>query len=148
MPVFTAIFISLPGKTHGWKPSRSRIRLIQSRLAYSGALNSLSQVLLKITSPGVPDVYQGTELWDFSLVDPDNRRAVDFRKQPNFSRTSKSASPKAPTPLFLNFFSIGRTAGLNSMSPIRRLIFEEKIAIFFWKGSTCPCSVPGPGGIM
>lgn len=46
--------------------------------AYYGALNSLSQVLLKITSPGVPDFYQGTELWDFSLVDPDNRRPVDF----------------------------------------------------------------------
>ena len=40
--------------------------------------NSLSQTLLKITSPGVPDFYQGTELWDFSLVDPDNRRLVDY----------------------------------------------------------------------
>ncbi len=53
----------------------------QSRLAYAGALNSLSQVLLKIASPGVPDFYQGTELWDFSLVDPDNRRPVDFKKR-------------------------------------------------------------------
>jgi (1->4)-alpha-D-glucan 1-alpha-D-glucosylmutase len=43
-----------------------------------GALNSLSQVTLKTTMPGVPDFYQGTELWDFSLVDPDNRRPVDF----------------------------------------------------------------------
>ena len=41
-------------------------------------LNSLAQTLLKITSPGVPDTYQGTELWDFSLVDPDNRRPVDY----------------------------------------------------------------------
>ena len=40
--------------------------------------NSLSQTLLKITSPGVPDFYQGTEIWDFSLVDPDNRRSVDY----------------------------------------------------------------------
>jgi len=40
--------------------------------------NSLSQTLLKITSPGVPDFYQGTETWDFSLVDPDNRRPVNF----------------------------------------------------------------------
>ncbi len=48
-----------------------------------GIFNSLSQTLLKITSPGVPDFYQGNELWDFSLVDPDNRRPVDFtlRKQ-------------------------------------------------------------------
>jgi (1->4)-alpha-D-glucan 1-alpha-D-glucosylmutase len=53
----------------------------EKKIAFYGALNSLSQVLLKITSPGVPDFYQGTELWDFSLVDPDNRRPVDFRKR-------------------------------------------------------------------
>ena len=41
-------------------------------------INSLAQVALKMASPGVPDFYQGTELWDFSLVDPDNRRPVDF----------------------------------------------------------------------
>lgn len=51
------------------------------RVAYYGALNSLSQVLLKAASPGVPDFYQGTEVWSFSLVDPDNRRRVDFRKR-------------------------------------------------------------------
>jgi (1->4)-alpha-D-glucan 1-alpha-D-glucosylmutase len=50
-------------------------------IAYTGMLNSLSQTLLKIVSPGVPDFYQGTELWDFSLVDPDNRRPVDFAKR-------------------------------------------------------------------
>ncbi len=44
-----------------------------------GIFNSLSQTLLKITSPGIPDFYQGNELWDFSLVDPDNRRSVDYR---------------------------------------------------------------------
>lgn len=54
---------------------------MQSRLAYFGALNSLSQVLLKIASPGVPDFYQGADLWDFSLVDPDNRRPVDFPRR-------------------------------------------------------------------
>jgi (1->4)-alpha-D-glucan 1-alpha-D-glucosylmutase len=48
---------------------------------YFGAINSLAQTLLKITSPGVPDVYQGTELWDFSLVDPDNRRPVNFAER-------------------------------------------------------------------
>ncbi|GAX37746.1 malto-oligosyltrehalose synthase [Nodularia sp. NIES-3585] len=50
----------------------------QKRIAYYGIFNSLSQTLLKITSPGVPDLYQGTELWDLSMVDPDNRRPVDF----------------------------------------------------------------------
>ncbi len=51
------------------------------KVAFYGALNSLAQVLLKVTLPGVPDFYQGTELWDFSLVDPDNRRPVDFTKR-------------------------------------------------------------------
>ena len=49
-----------------------------TRIAPFGWSNSLSQKLLQLTMPGVPDVYQGTELWDFSLVDPDNRRPVDY----------------------------------------------------------------------
>jgi (1->4)-alpha-D-glucan 1-alpha-D-glucosylmutase len=53
----------------------------QKRIAFYGAFNALGQVLLKIGSPGVSDFYQGTELWDFSLVDPDNRRPVDFKKR-------------------------------------------------------------------
>ena len=48
------------------------------RAALLGALNSLTQLTLKMMMPGVPDFYQGTELWDLSLVDPDNRRTVDF----------------------------------------------------------------------
>jgi (1->4)-alpha-D-glucan 1-alpha-D-glucosylmutase len=51
----------------------------QQTTATCGMLNSLAQTLLKITSPGFPDFYQGTELWDLSLVDPDNRRPVDYR---------------------------------------------------------------------
>lgn len=50
----------------------------QKMISHYGAYNSLSQTLLKITSPGVPDFYQGTELWNFNLVDPDNRRPVDY----------------------------------------------------------------------
>ena len=50
-----------------------------STVAFFGRINSLSQTLLKLTSPGVPDLYQGTELWDLNLVDPDNRRPVDFK---------------------------------------------------------------------
>lgn len=50
----------------------------QKRIAFYGVLNSLAQTLVKITAPGVPDFYQGTELWDLSLVDPDNRRPIDF----------------------------------------------------------------------
>lgn len=53
-------------------------RAFNRRIVRFGLLNALSQTLLKLTAPGVPDVYQGNETWDFSLVDPDNRRAVDY----------------------------------------------------------------------
>jgi (1->4)-alpha-D-glucan 1-alpha-D-glucosylmutase len=53
----------------------------QRRIAHHGARASLAQVVLKVASPGVPDFYQGAELWDLSLVDPDNRRPVDFAKR-------------------------------------------------------------------
>jgi (1->4)-alpha-D-glucan 1-alpha-D-glucosylmutase len=52
-----------------------------ARLAPLGIRNSLVQTVLKLTAPGVPDIYQGAELWDFSLVDPDNRRPVDFERR-------------------------------------------------------------------
>ncbi|MDB9527827.1 malto-oligosyltrehalose synthase [Oscillatoria sp. CS-180] len=55
-----------------------KFREFQNRIADYGIYNSLSQVLLKLALPGVPDIYQGQELWDFSLVDPDNRRPVDY----------------------------------------------------------------------
>ena len=55
--------------------------LFHRKIAFYGIFNSLSQTLIKITSPGVPDFYQGTELWDFNFVDPDNRRPVDFEKR-------------------------------------------------------------------
>jgi (1->4)-alpha-D-glucan 1-alpha-D-glucosylmutase len=51
-----------------------------TKIAYHGALNSLSQLAIKLASPGVADFYQGTELWDLRLVDPDNRKPVDFGK--------------------------------------------------------------------
>jgi (1->4)-alpha-D-glucan 1-alpha-D-glucosylmutase len=51
----------------------------QKRIALLGRFNGLSQQLLRLTAPGVPDIYQGTELWDLSLVDPDNRRPVDYK---------------------------------------------------------------------
>jgi len=59
-------------------PLRDEIAAAAAELAPAGALNSLVQSLLRMTTPGVPDLYQGTEYWDFSLVDPDNRRPVDF----------------------------------------------------------------------
>jgi (1->4)-alpha-D-glucan 1-alpha-D-glucosylmutase len=59
-------------------PALQELTRFVARIARPGYWNGLSQVLLKIVSPGVPDIYQGSELWDFSLVDPDNRRPVDY----------------------------------------------------------------------
>src|SRR5881396_2598583 len=53
---------------------------VAKETARLGAVNSLAQLLLKLTSPGVPDIYQGNEIWDYSLVDPDNRRPVDYNR--------------------------------------------------------------------
>src|SRR5207249_999698 len=59
-------------------PFVSDLRAFARRVAHFGYFNSLAQLVLKLAAPGVPDFYQGTELWDFSLVDPDNRRPVDY----------------------------------------------------------------------
>ncbi len=53
----------------------------QKKIAYYGIWNSLSQILIKLTAPGIPDIYRGSELWDLNLVDPDNRLPVDFNKR-------------------------------------------------------------------
>lgn len=57
------------------------LETLAQRVSLLGALNSLSQITLKATMPGVPDFYQGAEFWDLSLVDPDNRRSVDFSER-------------------------------------------------------------------
>jgi (1->4)-alpha-D-glucan 1-alpha-D-glucosylmutase len=66
--------------SHG-NPFTRDFETFQKKISYFGIFNSLSQILLKMTCPGIPDVYQGTEIWDFSLVDPDNRRPVDFDRR-------------------------------------------------------------------
>jgi (1->4)-alpha-D-glucan 1-alpha-D-glucosylmutase len=66
----------------------------ERRTARIGALNALSQTLLKLTVPGVPDVYQGNELWDLSLVDPDNRRPVDYALRQEFLAGLKAMNPQ------------------------------------------------------
>jgi len=79
-----------------------RFRPLARRLALLGALNGLSRTVLKLTLPGVPDIYQGTEFWDFSLVDPDNRRPVDYRAR------SAALSAEAPLDTLLASWPDGR----------------------------------------
>jgi (1->4)-alpha-D-glucan 1-alpha-D-glucosylmutase len=62
-------------------------------LVQPGRVNSLAQTLLKLTAPGVPDIYQGCELWDHSLVDPDNRRPVDFAERESLLTEAEQVSP-------------------------------------------------------
>lgn len=69
-------------------------RPFQAEVAYWGRFQSLAQTLLKVTAPGVPDFYQGTELWDLSLVDPDNRRPVDYKKRQELLQDLKSRLEK------------------------------------------------------
>ncbi|HTG44981.1 MAG TPA: malto-oligosyltrehalose synthase, partial [Verrucomicrobiae bacterium] len=64
----------------------------QKKIAFFGVFNSLSQLVLKVCSPGVPDFYQGTELWDFSLVDPDNRRPVNYTARQELLQRVKTRS--------------------------------------------------------
>ncbi|SDE96119.1 4-alpha-glucanotransferase/malto-oligosyltrehalose synthase,TIGR02401 [Mucilaginibacter pineti] len=79
------------------KPQSSfmkRLDDLQAKLADHFVINSLVQVLLKFTCPGVPDIYQGCELWDFSLVDPDNRRPVDFETRARQVNQLRDLDPK------------------------------------------------------
>jgi (1->4)-alpha-D-glucan 1-alpha-D-glucosylmutase len=66
---------------------------VAKEIARLGAINSLTQALLKLTSPGVPDIYQGTEIWDYSLVDPDNRRPVNYDLRRQMLKSLSSGTP-------------------------------------------------------
>jgi (1->4)-alpha-D-glucan 1-alpha-D-glucosylmutase len=74
-------FIAAALANHPRNRFLAELREFHSRIIDWGLYSALSQVFFKLTSPGVPDIYQGEELWDFSLVDPDNRRPVDFQRR-------------------------------------------------------------------
>ncbi|MGV8842504.1 MAG: malto-oligosyltrehalose synthase [Pseudomonas sp.] len=75
-------------------PARAELAQAANSLAPAGALNGLVQCALRMTAPGVPDLYQGSEFWDFSLVDPDNRQPVDYP-----ARRAALAAPSSPASL-------------------------------------------------
>ena len=104
------------------------------RIAAPGAVNGLSQALLRITSPGVPDLYQGTEYWDFSLVDPDNRRPVDFAL-----RQASLTAGLNPADL-LTEWKDGR---VKQAVIARALRFRADSAGLFTEGSYVPLRVDG-----
>ncbi len=93
----------------------------QNQIARIGVVNGLAQTLLKLTVPGVPDIYQGTDYWDLSLVDPDNRRPVDYRSRSESLRAAAGGS----LPRLLETWQTGlvkqaliaRTLGLRKRHP-------------------------------
>jgi (1->4)-alpha-D-glucan 1-alpha-D-glucosylmutase len=111
--------------------------MLARRVSLLGALNSLSQITLKATMPGVPDFYQGTEFWDLSLVDPDNRRPVDFA-----GRAAVLASLEDP-----DWESLVRNwpDGHVKLAWTRHLLkLRNEFADLFTHGDYLPLQVSGP----
>jgi (1->4)-alpha-D-glucan 1-alpha-D-glucosylmutase len=109
---------------------------ITEEIARLGAINSLSQVALKLTAPGVPDIYQGNEIWDFSLVDPDNRRPVDYERRREMLRSLETASPAE----LLEQWPDGRIKLLLTQ---RLLRFRREHPLLFEHGTYSPLTVTG-----
>jgi (1->4)-alpha-D-glucan 1-alpha-D-glucosylmutase len=103
------------------------------RIAPAGAVNGLAQCLLKLTVPGVPDIYQGTDLWDFSLVDPDNRRPVDFA-----ARTKVDGAP------LRDLVRHWRDGRIKQALMRRALVLRQRAPRLFTEGSYEPVEVEGP----
>jgi (1->4)-alpha-D-glucan 1-alpha-D-glucosylmutase len=107
------------------------------RIASYGACNALAQVLLKITSPGVPDFFQGNELWNFRLTDPDNRVDVDFEKRRKVSETLDASAD--PSKLVENW----RAGSLKIFLTRGALRFRHANRDLFQKGDYLPLEAEG-----
>ena len=106
-----------------------------ARIAPAGAVNGLAQTLLRLTVPGVPDLYQGTEFWDFSLVDPDNRRPVDWPV-----REAALGAAKTPAAL-LGCWPDGR---IKQALIARALRLRARLPALFADGSYQRLRIEGP----
>ena len=116
------------------------------RVAYAGMLNSLSQTMLKIASPGVPDFYQGTELWDFSLVDPDNRRPVDFSKRIKLFEELKQGERENRSALLQNLLTHWVDGKIKLYVTYKGLSFRLSRRSLFEAGNYLPIEVFGGTG--
>ncbi len=111
----------------------------QKKIAFIGCLNSLSQTLIKIASPGVPDFYQGTELWDLNFVDPDNRRPVDFQKRQEYLREVRNLKSSD-----LREFPQGFQDERTKIFEINRALkLRDRKKELFQTGKTVPLPVKG-----
>jgi (1->4)-alpha-D-glucan 1-alpha-D-glucosylmutase len=121
-----------PGRS---APVARELAAFAARIAPVGAANSLAQTLLRLTSPGVPDLYQGTEFWDFSLVDPDNRRPVDFA-----ARQAALEAGETPAAL-VTHWADGR---VKQQVIARALAFRARAPELFAQGTYVPLRAEGP----
>jgi len=114
----------------------------QRRVARIGLWNGLAQTLLKLTCPGVPDIYQGNELWNLRLVDPDNRRPVDYaRGQHLFESIRKSASDSGE--LTAELLETPEDGRIKLYSTWRALCLRQQQPDLFQKGEYVPLTVEG-----
>jgi (1->4)-alpha-D-glucan 1-alpha-D-glucosylmutase len=104
----------------------------------AGALNGLAQTLLKLAAPGVPDIYQGAELWDFSLVDPDNRRPIDFVAHQAALERVAEVDPSA-------LVADWKSGAIKLRVVESGLEARAKMPELFAKGSYLPLTAEGPG---
>jgi (1->4)-alpha-D-glucan 1-alpha-D-glucosylmutase len=115
----------------------------QKDVAFYGALSSLSQVLLKICSPGVPDFYQGEELWDFNLVDPDNRRPVDFVTRVALLDELKAAEQRDASALLADLVEHWQDGRIKLYLTWKAARFRREYKKLFEEGSYVPLLTTG-----
>ncbi|MCH8026054.1 MAG: malto-oligosyltrehalose synthase [Chloroflexi bacterium] len=132
--------ILTPGKENEFLSDFLRF---QQRVAFYGAANSLAQTLLKIASPGVPDIYQGTELWDFSFVDPDNRRPVDFARRARLLDELHSGEANGRSALVQDMLAHWQDGRIKLYLTAKALAFRRDNAVLFSAGDYLPLAVSG-----
>jgi (1->4)-alpha-D-glucan 1-alpha-D-glucosylmutase len=115
----------------------------QKMISFYGIFNSLSQTLLKIASPGFPDFYQGSEFWDLNLVDPDNRRPVDFSLRAWLFREMKSRETKKRSKLIRELFSTRQDGRIKLFLIYKALAARQKQKNLFEKGNYSPVKITG-----
>lgn len=114
----------------------------QKKLSFYGIFNSLSQTLLKICSPGVADFYQGAELWDLNLVDPDNRRPVDFEERKTFLSEIKAKEEDLPG-LIKDLFAHKEDGRIKLFTIYRLLKARNTFRELFQDGEYIPLEAEG-----
>ena len=112
----------------------------QQRVARLGMVNSLAQVVLKLAAPGMPDFYQGTELWDLNLVDPDNRRPVDFNLRKQLLESCPEPAEPSAVGALLDQWTDGR---IKMFITARGLKLRREHPDLFSEGDYLPLEVAG-----